>query len=57
MCLTDLTKAFDRVQIQEMIDLLYDRSIPVDIIKTVESIYKDNKIIARLDGETMESIA
>lgn len=41
---------------QNVIHLLYDRNIPVDIVKEVEDIYKGNKVIAMLDGEGMEPI-
>lgn len=49
MSLLDQTKAFDRVQLQDMIHSLYDRNMPVDIIKTVKVTYKNNKVITMLN--------
>lgn len=42
LCLIDLRKAVRRVQIEDVIHLLYDRNIPVNLI-TIENIYKSEK--------------
>ena len=51
MCFIDLQKAFDRIQLKDIIHLLHDRQIPYNIIKTIENIYSENKIQAKINGE------
>lgn len=55
MCFIDLQKAFDRIQVQDVIHLLYNRGIPLSIIKTIENIYK-NKIQAKVNGKLTTQI-
>jgi len=38
-CFVDLRKAFDRIQFQNIIDILYNRGISTNLIRTVESSY------------------
>ena len=40
----DLEKAFDRIQLEDVTQLVYDRQVPQNIIKTIENIYKANTI-------------
>ena len=51
MCFIDLEKAFDRIQLKDVTQLLYDRQVPQNIIKTIENIYQTNTIQARINGE------
>ena len=46
----DLTKAFDRVRIDDIVHLLYKRDIPINIIQTIEDIYHGTTIQARING-------
>lgn len=53
LCLIDIKKAFDTLQIQDVIHVLYNRHIPLDLLDIIKNMYKDNKIIAKLpDGVT-----
>lgn len=56
LCLIDLEKAFDRVQLQDVVHILYNRNIPLKIIKLVEDIYTRNKIEARVNSELTDPI-
>lgn len=56
LCFVDLEKAFDRVQLQDVIHILYNRNIPLNIIKLIENIYVRNKIEARINSELTEPI-
>ncbi|XP_045480919.1 uncharacterized protein LOC123685307 [Harmonia axyridis] len=56
MCFVDLQKAFDRVQIQDVVHLLYQSQIPHNLIKVIEDIYSSNKIQAKIDGELTRPI-
>mgnify|MGYP000420915844 FL=1 len=50
LCFIDLTKAFDRVRIDDIVHLLYKRDIPINIIQTIEDIYHGTTIQARING-------
>lgn len=56
MCFIDLEKAFDRVQLRDVVHLLYNRQIPYNLIKTIENIYEANLIQARINGDLTEPI-
>ena len=56
MCYIDLEKAFDRIQLEDVTQLLYDRKIPQNIIKTIENIYQANTIQARINGKLTQKI-
>ena len=56
MCFIDLEKAFDRIQLEDVTQLLYDRQVPQNIIKTIENIYQANTIQARINGELTQKI-
>ena len=38
MCFINLEKAFNRIQVKDVIQLPYDRQVPQNIIKTIENI-------------------
>ena len=48
MCFIDLEKAFDRIQLEDVTQLLYDRQVPQNIIKTIENIYQANRLQTRI---------
>ena len=50
MCFIDLKKAFNRVQLEDVIHLLYNKQIPNNIVKTIKNIYTINKIQARIQS-------
>ena len=52
----DLTKAFDRVRIEDIVHLLYKRDIPINIIQTTEDIYHDTTIQARINENLTDVI-
>lgn len=56
MCFIDLEKAFDRVQLQDVVHLLYSRQVPLNLIKVIENIYNGNKVQAKINGELTEPI-
>ena len=56
MCFIDLEKAFDRMQLEDVTQLLYDRQVPQNIIKTIENIYQANTIQARIIGKLTQKI-
>lgn len=56
LCFIDLEKAFDRVQLQDVVHILYNRNIPLNIIKLIEHIYTRNKIEAKVNSELTEPI-
>ena len=56
LCFIDLEKAFDRVQLRDIIHLLYDRQIPHNLIKTIENIYTGNSAQAKVNNEYTEPI-
>ena len=56
MCFIDLEKAFDRVQLRDVIHLLYNRQIPHNIIKTIKNIYTANEIQAKINGNLTKPI-
>lgn len=56
LCFIDLQKAFDRVRLKDIIFLLYNRRIPMSLIKAIENIYTRNKIQAKIQGKLSEPI-
>ena len=56
LCFIDLKKAFDRVQLRDIIHLLYDRQIPYNLIKTIGNIYTRNSAQAKVNNEYTEPI-
>ena len=56
ICFIDLVKAFDQVQLKDIIHLLYDRHIPHNLVKTIENIYMENLIQAEINGELTNPI-
>ena len=56
MYFIDLEKAFDRVQLRDVIHLLYNRQIPHNIIKTIKNIYTANEIQAKINGNLTKPI-
>ena len=57
MCFIDIEKAFDRIQLKDVIHLLYNKQIPHNIIKTIENIYVANEIQAKVNGKLTEKIS
>lgn len=55
LCFINLQKAFHQIKVKDVIRLLYSRQISLDIIKTVEEIYKGNKIQAKI-GHLIEPL-
>ena len=49
-------KAFDRVQLKDILHILYDRQIPHNLVKTIENIYMVNRIQAEINGEITNPI-
>ena len=56
MCFIDLEKAFDRIQLEDVAQLLYDRQVPQNIIKTIENIYQAHTIQARINGDSLSPL-
>ncbi|CAG9835898.1 unnamed protein product [Diabrotica balteata] len=56
ICLIDLKKAFDKVKLKDVIHLLYDREIPLNVIKTIENIYQNNNMEVRIDDQLTDPI-
>ena len=56
MCFIDLEKAFDRVQLRDVVHLLYNRQIPHNLVKTIQNIYEANQIQAKINGVLTEPI-
>lgn len=56
LCFIDLTKAFDQVQLEDVIHLLYYRNIPINIVQTIENIYLNNNIQARINNKLTKPI-
>ena len=55
ICFIDLVKAFDRVQLKDIIHLLYDRHIPHNLVKTFEMwIYRRILRISWIEHTTNE---
>lgn len=51
MCFIDLRKAFDRILLKDVIEVLYNRGIPTNIIKTITNIYENNRIQAKIKNK------
>jgi len=43
MCFIDLQKAFDRVQLENVLHLLYNIQLPLNLLKTIENLYSENQ--------------
>lgn len=56
LCFVDLVKAFDKVKITDIVHLLYKRNISLRIIKTIENIYANNSMKAKIHGQLSETI-
>lgn len=56
LCFIDIQKAFDCIQLPDILYLLEQRGIPTYIIKTIEDIYSDNKTQARINGQLTDTI-
>lgn len=52
----DFEKAFDRVQLEDVLYLLYNRQIPYKLMKTIENVHASNQIQTKVKGEFTESI-
>lgn len=50
MCLIGLMKEFDRVTIRDAIHLLHDQIIPLNLIRTIENMFKDNVAGVMISG-------
>lgn len=57
LCFIDLHKAFDRIQLQDIINILYKRQIPTNLINVIKNIYTDNYAKLRIKGELSHPIA
>ena len=55
-CFVDFEKAFDRVRLEDVINTLHNRSIPLEIIKTVEDMYSNNYFEVRVGNRTLGPI-
>lgn len=47
----DLQKTFNSVRIENTLHLLYNRRIPLVIIKTIQNVYEDNVAMVKLEGK------
>ena len=56
MCFIDLEKAFDCIQLENVTQLLYEKPVPQNFIRTIENIYQANTIQARINGELTQKI-
>uniref|UniRef100_A0AAR5NWU5 Reverse transcriptase domain-containing protein n=1 Tax=Dendroctonus ponderosae TaxID=77166 RepID=A0AAR5NWU5_DENPD len=56
ICFVDLTREFDSDQLKDVLHLLYNRQIPHNLIKTIENIYTNNKILAQIERDLTEPI-
>lgn len=57
LCCIDLVKAFDRVQLQDVILLLQKRQVPYKLIRLIENIYTLNTVQAKVKNQLTEPIA
>lgn len=55
-CFIDLQNAFDRVELNNIIHLIYKRNMLSDLIKTIENIYSRNSIQTRNNNKLTEPI-
>lgn len=51
ICLIDLTKAFDRVRLRDVIDILNEENMPQQIIELIRDINTRNKTKVKVDNE------
>ncbi|CAG9830721.1 unnamed protein product [Diabrotica balteata] len=56
-CVIDLMKAFDRIQVEDVLHLLYKKNIPINIIQTIENIYFHNRIQAKINEKLTPCIS
>lgn len=56
MCLIDLQKAFDRIRLSDMTEILARREIPTSLIQLIKDIYTGSYIKVRCNGEMSQSI-
>lgn len=56
ICFIDLEKTFVRIQLEDVVHILYDRQIPHNIIKTIKNVYNGNKIQAKINGDEEISV-
>lgn len=54
-CFTDLQRPFDRVELHDVIDLLYKRNIPSYLIKRIGNICGRNHIQAKINNKLAET--
>lgn len=52
----NLTKVFDRIQEEDIIQLLYKRDVPIKIIQTIENIYSHNQMQAKMNAKLTQPI-
>lgn len=56
LCFVDLTKAFDRVRLQDVIKCLKERAVPSGAIKIIQELNSNNSTIIRSSSETSKPI-
>jgi endonuclease/exonuclease/phosphatase family metal-dependent hydrolase len=57
LCFVDLTKAFDRVKLKDVIDILIEQNVPSQVIKLVQELNTDSSTKIRVNGELSNTIA
>ena len=50
MCFVDLTKAFDRVQLKDVIEILHKRNVSQNIIEVIRSLNTNNTTCIKVDS-------
>lgn len=56
MCFIDLTQAFDRVRLSDVINIIRTHQVNANISDLLQDIYTNNKIKVRVCGELTEEI-
>lgn len=56
LCFVDLHKAFDRVRLEDIINMLYNRGIPTNLVRTIRDVYSGSSIQVRMSGKLSEKI-
>lgn len=57
LCFIDIQEAFDRIKLKYPIYLVIHRGILTNLIKTIQNIYLNNNVQARVNGKLTDKIA
>ncbi|KAK9881036.1 hypothetical protein WA026_014379 [Henosepilachna vigintioctopunctata] len=56
LCFIDLQNAFEKIQLKDVIRLLYSRGIPKNLVETIKDIYSQNNIQLHVNGKLTQKI-